>query len=545
VKDGILALLGSILKQDFWVIATGVPYQVGVNEGLPEGGKTGNLTFNHLPESLVKMLVSAECGVATTSWMPSEWAAHEWSGMGTPCSVQVATLLGAFRRGLSLPPSSQLTANRNLEASAARALDLRDPHRLPILLQADDPVIMASSVGEMARVLKVVSSWCTLYKAEFHNSGKTVLQVVGPPDACMRIKRLARLYFQGGAGKVAALLGWKDLHKWLGLLWSADGTWSAHVAAKLGLASSLVACLVGYLQSGAVPLAVVMEAFELKIEGALRFGRWLWGMCPAAQAALDSAYEKWARLFIGADPWRSGARALCELEWSLTGEARVVIDAACKRADLMDSAGTTLAGRLMEDGLGAGQAEGWVNSSASLLSHWGILDWDVWCTTASFSSCSRDGYKKYVKSAVVDASGTSIRRLLTGTSCVDRALAAGFRSGVVASARSGVSWQHMLRHRALIQLRGSCLRLGHWMGGKSSRTVLSCVACNSMQDDLLSHICCVCPAFVAQRSAVEACHGGQMECWMLCTGAGEPGFLEVLEFAAAVSETVASFWSRR
>ena len=147
-----------------------------------------------------------------------------------------------------------------------------------------------------------------------------------------------------------------------------------------------------------------------------------------------------------------------------------------------------------------------------------------------------------MKSLVLAASDASIRRRLCGSSCVDHALAAGFRSGVVAVARSGVSWRNLLQHRPLIQLWGSCLRLGHWMGAKSSRAVQSCVACNAMHEDLLSQICCECPTLGAERLAVEVCHGGQMVCWMLCAGNDDPGCLEILEFAAAVSATVAAFW---
>ena len=60
------------------------------------------------------------------------------------------------------------------------------------------------------------------------------------------------------------------------------------------------------------------------------------GLVPGSTGCTGFCIEKLALLFVGAEPWRSGARALCELEWYLTGEARVVIDAACKRAALID-----------------------------------------------------------------------------------------------------------------------------------------------------------------------------------------------------------------
>ena len=77
-------------------------------------------------------------------------------------------LLHALRTGQSLPASERLEADAVLEASAARAIDLNDPWRIPVLLHADDPLFFASSVGEMRRVLRVVAAWSRRYKTTLH-----------------------------------------------------------------------------------------------------------------------------------------------------------------------------------------------------------------------------------------------------------------------------------------------------------------------------------------------------------------------------------------
>ena len=55
-----------------------------------------------------------------------------------------------------LPSADMLDSDVNLSACAARALDLIDPGRVPVLMQADDPVFLCSSKGAYNEVLVLV-----------------------------------------------------------------------------------------------------------------------------------------------------------------------------------------------------------------------------------------------------------------------------------------------------------------------------------------------------------------------------------------------------
>ena len=68
----------------------------------------------------------------------------------------------------TLPPASALRQSPSLGATCARALDLCDPRRIPVLFHADDPVFLASSRGEAVRVLSIVADWAHDVKASLH-----------------------------------------------------------------------------------------------------------------------------------------------------------------------------------------------------------------------------------------------------------------------------------------------------------------------------------------------------------------------------------------
>ena len=205
-----------------------------------------------------------------------------------------------MNHGLPLPSTVDLEQNKDLEASAARALDMRDPGRIAIILQADDPVIFASSAGEMHRTLGIVSSWCRLYKTEFHTDGKGVLQVVAHDQVRQVVHSQVKLHFRGAPDKAPAELPWVQQHKWLGLLWRADGNWLPFARQRIGAASSLVATLTGFIIHARLPLALGLAAFDIKVESMLRFGRWLWGIWPECLEVLDRAYKRWSRSLLGA-----------------------------------------------------------------------------------------------------------------------------------------------------------------------------------------------------------------------------------------------------
>ena len=53
-----------------------------------------------------------------------------------------------------------------------------------------------------------------------------------------------------------------------------------------------------------------------------------------AEQIADEYYAKWARLLLGADPWRNSGTCSSEVGWKLSGYARVVRAVALRRAAL-------------------------------------------------------------------------------------------------------------------------------------------------------------------------------------------------------------------
>ena len=129
-------------------------------------------------------------------------------------------------------------------------------------------------------------------------------------------------------------LGVVQVHKWLGLPWRGDLDLRAMCRVRLAAAAAQVASLAGQVASGDVPLAVAASIFDMKIEGGLRFGRWLWCVGEGSVLAMDEAYQGWARALLGAPPWRTSAVAEAELGWTVSGAGRGVIDVARRRVGL-------------------------------------------------------------------------------------------------------------------------------------------------------------------------------------------------------------------
>ena len=143
----------------------------------------GPLLFNLVPDSLVAAPRKAGCGVANDARVPVPLRDHVWSGAGTPPGELVDLTVAALSGHARLPLVSDLS-HADIEASAARALDLADAARAPVRFQADDPVFLASSHGAAQHVLHVVARWATLHKAEFHIAElKTVAMVFATATA--------------------------------------------------------------------------------------------------------------------------------------------------------------------------------------------------------------------------------------------------------------------------------------------------------------------------------------------------------------------------
>ena len=183
VRDGSFLLLDSFLGHDSIVVRQGGHSVIIVEEGLPEGGTLGPLTYPLVPDSLARRLSDANCGVGMSFLCPDVWSGRQWNGAGTPVDSWVNELLVGYRLGARLPSFNDLSASPDLEASALRALELADGKRAASLFHADDPIFLSSSRAEMQRMIEIMSAWANEKGAQFHgdNKAKTVCaRVCGP-----------------------------------------------------------------------------------------------------------------------------------------------------------------------------------------------------------------------------------------------------------------------------------------------------------------------------------------------------------------------------
>ena len=411
---------------------------------------------------------------------------------------------------------AELAASPDLEATCARALDLYDPHRIPILLHADDPVFLASSRGEACRVLSVVASWARKTKASFHlGSTKTVVQgfcadsrapcFLDPP-----------LPFPRPFPEFPAPLQRVNFHKWLGLRWSISGDWLHHAVVMIAACSTSVDFISSLLCSRKIPLAIAVILFNLKVESVLRFGRWLWALPPAVQELLDLAYARWARQLLQAKPWCTATTCFYELGWPLSTADRVAFDVALARFKLWSNP-QTLAGHLFATSHSLPGS--WACMSRTFLAQKGILDWPMWF---EWGRERLGSYKHYV------------RQILQGDSCTDLTIAL----------QSSLPWNIMIAQQALIRLRRKYVALGHVDGRESRAKVQQCIFCNKRYSNTLLHVLCACPSFASSRTQCLL-HFDAMKLGVLFTSPDHGGFVPIAAFAAEVVGLADDYWRHR
>ena len=256
LKDGALALLGSIMDSDYWRITLSGDSVVSTREGIPEGSKYGPTCFNMLPNTLVKALLHAKCGVPLSACAPAAWRGHFWTGRGSPEPEVVEGLVAHLNHGGPLPNCDLLAKDCNLEAACARALDLVSDMRIPVLLHADDPVLLASSRGEANRVLSIVSTWASKYKATLHLGHNKTAAMVLPVRSRAAGAPLLPLRYLPVGHCLPHSISWTSSHKWLGMLWNDKADFALHARQSCGMCNSTVQALCGLLRSGRIPLAV-------------------------------------------------------------------------------------------------------------------------------------------------------------------------------------------------------------------------------------------------------------------------------------------------
>jgi len=331
IIGGCAALVASILEWDDILVTAGGISVVQAQQGIPEGGKLGPFGYCLIPDDLARALVDKCFGIGTGIEMPLCWKAHSWQGVGTPVPQLVDKIVGALRNGQPLPHANLLSLHPNLEASALRALDLTAPSRVPVVLHADDPFFVASSWGAMQLMLDFVGQWAYQQKVAFHVGRAKTALLNCTLNQAEDVHSRFPLYFPI-VNLERIQLSVSDEHKWLGIFWNNQLDFQSALKRRIGYVTGMVANLAGMVASHTVPLMIAVQLFESKVEGTMRFGRWLILLCENAELLLNAAYERWARSLLGSPPWRSGIIASGELGWTMSGFLRGVDDVARRRA---------------------------------------------------------------------------------------------------------------------------------------------------------------------------------------------------------------------
>ena len=542
LRGGAMVLLASILKSDTWLLPLSGLSWVEVVSGVPEGCRIGPPLFNFLPDTLVTSLLENKCGVSWTRPMPKCWKQHIWSGSGAPHADTTQRLLTAIQSGSPLPTADMLARDPDLEASAARALDLSDPYRIPVLLHADDPLFLASSKGELRRMLQIIAAWSKKYKACLHvsNSKSVVMLIAGPTQKAV-FEPNAFFLYQSFTMPAPVPLQTVDSHKWLGLMWDFQSTLERHALMTIAAQQSKVAMLAGMVQGGSLPLSVALHLFEIKINASLRFGRWLWGLSPISRARLDDAQRAWARTILGAEPWRNSAVNMAELGWHMTGSAQCVLDVASRRARLWNAADSSLAGTVftMCDCFGSS----WTTRSKLLLLEWGLLDWPVWCSTRLMADRSLEAYTAYCK---LHLTVLCQSKLLSELSCHTAPVLYSSLPEPPFNFAQHLPWEALRAVLSLVKFRAGHLRLGHVEGKPSQANVQHCIACERRYSAgaLWHHVWLNCSFFEPERRLLRRSLGKEPQANEVWTPSTSEAFADVLLMAKTIHAKHKVFWKR-
>ena len=471
----------------------------------------------------VKRLQAQKCGIASSGWVPQAWLMHIWTGKGTPASHLVEDLLTRLRSNAPLPHVSFLCHDADLEASAARALDLFDEaNMIPVLLHADDPIFLASSKGEADRVMNIVYEWAVDFKATLHvGPEKTVVQAGGCQLLVSGLRLSAPLKFRQPQPHFPIPLTWRNNHKWPGLQWHADGNFDHHAATILAACSTLVSFLCGLVTNDRIPVGIARHLFNIKVEAKIRFGRWLWASTTHVLEKLDACYDRWAKLILGADPWRNEKMCSSELGWDLTGAARAVHDMATKRAYFWQQADKSLAGQVFVNSH-LSEGDTWAKRTHTILSDWGVSDWPMWVSTC-LEQCT-----PFIAQHVRPIPYIQLTR--GPTTMFNDAL------------RLRVPWSVLVGHRSLSRLRCGLISLGHVNHRTTSAAVQQCLFCMKRYSSVCLHVVCHCVHFNEQRAPLQQAGVDCSNLNFLCSLPEQTGFNEIVGLAACIDKMASLFW---
>jgi len=347
-------------------------------------------------------------------------------------------------------------------------------------------------------------------------------------------------------GRHPVVLAERVQHKWLGLLWRPDLDMLPALKVRCAQQHGVVASLAGMVASRELPLCVAAEMFEVKVDGSVRFGRWLLVTVPGAEEFLDSVYEGWARALIGSPSWRSGIIASGELGWSISGFMRGLLDLAKKRAKLWmlpDSDLYASVFRMAHSCAGPS----WAKAGRALLQKWHLADWPEWVVSggsyASYCAILRETLEAQFHVTWLAAARKHcipVPYLLIVPS-LPRSLHTALASGI--------PWCVLRLQRSMCRLRCGLVSLGHRYGKPTSAKVQSCIGCNEDHSNVWVHVFAGCERWSHVRRGAVVALGleANIRSWdtmyaILSCDSSSSAYAVCLEFVGLVVAAADEFW---
>ena len=263
------------------------------------------------------------------------------------------------------------------------------------------------------------------------------------------------------------------------------------------------------------------------------------------QVLSNSAYDRWARILLGADWYHNAFTCSSELGWLLSGFDRVILAVAMRRATLYLSNASGWHRRIFE--CAASMDCGWASLSLQLLHSRGVLDYPTWVG----SGATLEEYRAYVKSVlgagyaerwylgVVKHSAEPSYSLLGS--------GPGSSLSILKSFDFPADVEILMRHWC--RLRCGLILLVHLGGLERQAKFQECVFCGQVTRKPLIHCLSLCPRWSTFREQLSAATGltagdSHVQFAIRCLSAGsDRAALEIaIRWAADIDDASYRFW---
>ena len=547
-SGGTFALLADILQKDVVSVWLSGASDVLVVQGIPEGGNVGTLTYVTVPDTLVRELEENKHGVGVGMTVPAAWESHVWSGCGRPITSLVGDLVHCLSAGLPLPSVRLLDNWPDLEASAARALDLIAPLRLVSIFHVDDPVLLASSAGALEDMLETVSDWALRHNARFHQGPAKTVVLVTCAEAVRERTDAVEVRMRSTDVPGMVRLTRKDVHKWLGVLWSCRLVFYAELCAKIAIASMTVSVLAGLSAANVLPIHLAIPMFETKVDSLVGFSRWLFIGSPEAEERLNETYRSWARALLGAGAWRNGDISSSELGWFVSGFGRAVLDAAMRRARILQFPDEDIYKTVHV--LAFQHDSGWAHLCRKTLQAWGVPDWAEWAGEGA----TLLNYRRYVVAQLASHCAVQWQASVQSHGAQIQYLVLQPCPGGLLRGLDGRSYPWAV----LSFLRGWCrMRAGisilRWKEGRRSTALFQdCIVCGETTKYATVHAVARCPSwrllraeFLAAAEDIQDASAYVFTKRVLTAQPSQPGFAQAVLLCGSIDQAVQRAWRSR